>query len=250
MVDLEVYSKNKQKSRQPAADWLPSTPFLMGVSGPSMSGKGVLIQNLLMNPALYHDDKGEPVFDEVHYWTGSAKLDINLDKLKKWTEDVLHQDPDKNPGIHDGFKPEEVREVIERQRKAVRKARRESKRIPQILFVIDDLADDKRTMGCGLIRELMLRGRHSWISTILSTQKMRAIDHACRLQFTAIAQFGVRSLKDYEVVEEEFSMSLGRKNLKAMYDLATSDKFGFLFMNLKDNTFPKFQITTKTASSR
>ena len=104
MVDLEVYSKNnKQKSRQPEADWLPSTPLLMGVSGPSMSGKGVLIQNLLMNPALYHDDKGDPVFDEVHYWTGSAKLDINLDKLKRWTEDVLHMASDKNLAIHDGL---------------------------------------------------------------------------------------------------------------------------------------------------
>ena len=43
IVELEMYSKNKQTSRQPAEDWLPSTPFLMGVSGPSMSGKGVLI---------------------------------------------------------------------------------------------------------------------------------------------------------------------------------------------------------------
>ena len=60
-----------------------------------MSGKGVLIQNLIMNPALYHDEKGDPVFDEIHYWTGSAKLDINLEKLKRWTEDVLHQDPEK-----------------------------------------------------------------------------------------------------------------------------------------------------------
>ena len=229
MVDLEVYSKHTQKSRQPAADWLPSTPFLMGVSGPSMSGKGVLIQNLLMNPALYHTDKGEPVFDEVHYWTGSAKLDINLDKLKRWTEDALHQDIEKNPAIHDGFKPDEVREVIERQRKAVRKARRESKRIPQMLFVVDDLADDARTMKCGLIRELMLRGRHSWISTILSTQKMRAIDHACRLQFTAIAQFSVRSLKDWSVILEEFTAAIPPKTLQAMYDLATADPYGFLF---------------------
>ena len=168
MVELEVYSKKKQKARQPEADWLPSTPLLMG---PSMSGKGVLIQNLIMNPALYHDEKGDPVFDEIHYWTGSAKLDINLEKLKRWTEDVLHQDPEKNPAIHDGFKQDEVRDVIEKQRKAVRKARRESKRLPQVLFIVDDLADDKRTMGCQLIRELMLRGRHSWISTILSTQK-------------------------------------------------------------------------------
>ena len=47
--------------------------------------------------------------------TGSAKLDINLDKLKKWAEDLLHMDPDKNPAMHDVFKQDEVRELIERQ---------------------------------------------------------------------------------------------------------------------------------------
>ena len=130
-----------------------------------------------------------------------------------------------------------MREVIEKQRRAVKKARRESKRIPQMLFVIYDLADDKRTMGCGLIRELMLRGRHSWISIILSTQKMRAIDHACRLQFTAIAQFAVRSLKDWEVIMEEFAASIPPNTLQSMYYLATSDLDGFLFMILKANNF-------------
>ena len=97
-----------------------------------------------------------------------------------------------------------------------------------MLFVVDDLADDKRAMGCALIRELMLRGRHSWISSILSTQKMRAIDHACRLQFTAIAQFAVRPLKDWEVILEEFTASISKQTLQAMYDLATSDPYVFL----------------------
>ena len=41
MVDIEVYSKAKQKSRQPAAEWLPSTPFLMGVSGPSLKAQAL-----------------------------------------------------------------------------------------------------------------------------------------------------------------------------------------------------------------
>ena len=49
--------------------------------------------------------------------------------------------------------------------------------------------------------------------------------------------FQVGSLKDYEVVEEEFTASLGKQLLKEMYSLATSDPYGFLFMNLKDNTF-------------
>ena len=86
MVDIGVYSKPKQKLRQPAAEWLPSTPFRMGVSGPRMCGKGggVLIQNIIVDPALFHTLEGDPVFDEVHYWTGSAKLDQNHDKLRRW----------------------------------------------------------------------------------------------------------------------------------------------------------------------
>ena len=84
MVDIEVYTKKKDKLRQPAAEWLPSTPFLMGVSGPSMSGKGVYTQNIILNPNLYHDKKGDSVFDEVHIWSGSAKLDQNLEKVKRW----------------------------------------------------------------------------------------------------------------------------------------------------------------------
>ena len=95
MVEIEVYSKKKDKLRQPAAEWLPSTPFLMSVSGPSMSGKGIFIQNIIMRPELYHDEKGDPVWDEIHYWTGSAKLGVSLERFKNWTEDVLKQDPEK-----------------------------------------------------------------------------------------------------------------------------------------------------------
>ena len=237
MVDIEVYSKPKQKDtttcrRVAALDTISDGGGLRA----SMAGKGVLIQNLIMNPNLYHDEKGDPVFDEVHYWTGSAKLDTNLEKLRRWTEDVLNQD-EKNPAIHDGFKPAEVREVVERHRKAVRKARRESKRVPQMLFVVDDLADDKRTMGSQLIREHLLRGRHSMISTILSTQKMRAIDHSCRLQFTALAQFAVRSLKDREVIKEEFTAAIGPKVLQWMYDLATGDPIRLFVRGLENNKF-------------
>ena len=93
MVEIVPYPTKKQKLRQPAAEWLPSVPFLMSVSGPSMSGRGVLIQNYIMNPNLYHDKKGDSVFDELHIWTGSAKLDVNLEKVKRWAEDFLKTRP-------------------------------------------------------------------------------------------------------------------------------------------------------------
>ena len=96
MVEIEVYSKSKSKARQPQADWLPKLPCLLACSGPSMSGKGVLIQRIIRNEGLYHTDKGEPAFGEAHVWTGSTREDINLAPFKKWAEDVLHMGPDKS----------------------------------------------------------------------------------------------------------------------------------------------------------
>ena len=75
------------------------------------------------------------------------------------------------------------------------------------------------------------------ISTVLSTQKQHSIDHACRLQYTGLVQFRVRSLKDWEVIKEEFTAAIDPKVLQQMYDLATSDPFGFLFIDLKNNRF-------------
>ena len=63
--------------------------------------------------------------------------------------------PYKHPAMHDGINKAEARDVMERQRRAVWKAQRNSN-IPHMLFVVHDLADDKRTMGCGVIRELIL----------------------------------------------------------------------------------------------
>ena len=130
-----------------------------------------------------------------------------------------------------------MRGIIEKQRKAVRKPRREGKRVPQQCHVCDDLADNKRAMGSGLLRELMMRGRHSWISTILSTQKLRCIDHSCRLQMTCLACFQVRCKRVWDVVLEESSAAIDPKVLQQMYDLATSDPYGFLFINLNNNRF-------------
>ena len=132
-----------------------------------------------------------------------------------------------------------MKAIIEKQRKAVRKARRESKRVPQICMVCDDLADRKQAMGHSLLRELMMRGRHSCISTILSTQKLRCIEHGCRLQATCLGMFKVRCKKDWEVVTDEFSNVVDPKTLEEMYKIATDEPYVFLFINMKDNRFFK-----------
>ena len=44
-------------------------------------------------------------------------------------------------------------------------------------------------------------------------------------------------MKDWEVIKEEFTASVDPKVLQEMYDIATSDPYGFLFFNLKGNRF-------------
>ena len=103
--------------------------------------------------------------------------------------------------------------------------------------MIDDLADDKRAMGCALIRSLLMKGRRCFVSSLLSTQKWRAVDLACRMQFTGIFQFAVRSARGWEAVKEESDNSVDPKVLQEMYDVATSDPYGFLFINLQQHRY-------------
>ena len=49
--------------------------------------------------------------------------------------------------------------------------------------------------------------------------------------------FKVRCLKDWLVVLEEFTAAVDPKVLQKMYDIATSDEYGFLFIDLKNNKF-------------
>lgn len=85
-------------------------------------------------------------------------------------------------------------------------------------------------------------------STILSTQKMRAIDHACRLQFTALAQFAVRSLKDWEVIMEEYTAAIDPKVLQEMYNIATSDPIRLLVHGYEEQqVLQKLQVRAQGA---
>ncbi len=58
-------------------------------------------------------------------------------------------------------------------------------KIFQILIIVDDFADDPSfSRHSKLLHALFTRGRHSMISTIVSTQKYRAISNIIRVNAT------------------------------------------------------------------
>jgi hypothetical protein len=106
-------------------------------------------------------------------------------------------------------------------------------KIFQILIIVDDFADDPTfSRHSKSLHALFTRGRHSMISTIVSTQKYRAISNIIRVNATNLYVFRLRNGGDLESLIEELNALTDKKTLLQLYNLATSEPFSFLFIKL------------------
>ena len=106
-------------------------------------------------------------------------------------------------------------------------------KIFQILIVIDDFADDATfSRHSKLLHSFFTRGRHSMISTIVSTQKYRAISNIIRVNATNLYIFRLRNAGDLEAWIDEVSAVADKKTLLQLYQVATAEAFSFLFIKL------------------
>ena len=91
-VEIKPVKTKAYKWKQPPNDILPRCPFRGITSGPSGTGKGVLVQNMILNPELYRG-----IYEKIYYISASAALDHNLRPICEYAEQVLKQDPDTDP---------------------------------------------------------------------------------------------------------------------------------------------------------
>ena len=110
------------------------------------------------------------------------------------------------------------------------------------MIIIDDFADDPIfTRQSKLLHALYTRGRHNVISTITATQKFNAIHPIIRVNATELYVYRLRNTKDLETFVEEVSAVYDKKTLLALYNAATEEPFGFLYVKLtaqnKDEMF-------------
>ena len=83
---------------------------------------------------------------------------------------------------------------------------------------------------------LFARGRHNYISTVVSTQNFTAIAPIIRGNATFLIVYRLRNSKDLETCLEELSAMLPRKELIEVYQLATKEPYSFLYINLVAKT--------------
>jgi hypothetical protein len=70
------------------------------------------------------------------------------------------------------------------------------------------------------------------ISTIVSTQKYRAISNIIRVNAKTLYVFRLRNAGDLEAWIDEVSAITDKKTLLQLYQMATTEPFSFLFIKL------------------
>ena len=107
-------------------------------------------------------------------------------------------------------------------------------KILQILIIVDDFADDPVfSRHSKLLHALFTRARHSFISTIVSTQKHRAISNIIRVNATNLYVIRLRNGGDLEALIDELNALTDKKTLLQLYNAGTAEPFSFLFIKLK-----------------
>ena len=144
------------------------------------------------------------------------------------------QHTDKEPIYFDHYDPEALNNIIDTQHKITKHLKDSGKKqLFQILIVIDDFADDPTfSRQSKILHSLFTRGRHNFISTLVSTQAYRALHPIIRLNAIDLFIFRLRNFKDIEAVIEDTSAIVDKNTLMDMYKLATSEPFSFSYIKL------------------
>ena len=214
----------------------PRLPFSQIIVGPSGSGKGILLQSMILD--IYRD-----VFARIYVWSPSISVDSNWLPVKKYIQDDLKVDLEKEKCMFDEYIPSELQEVIAKQHKII-EYQKKNDQLHSILMIVDDFADSKAfSRNSPLLNQLYVRGRHNAIIIITSTQKFNALSPIIRVNSRQLFFFRLRNYKEIETMVEELSAVLIKKSTVAdtkniaeakklileVYNIATEEPYSFLF---------------------
>ena len=106
-----------------------------------------------------------------------------------------------------------------------------------------------------MLNTLFVRGRHAFISTIVSTQKLRLVATTLRVNAQFMLVWRLRNRMELQALFEELSAVYPIKTLEDMYQLATEEPFSFWYILLtarrkEDMFFLRFEQKMVPSSNR
>jgi hypothetical protein len=172
-------------------------------------------------------------FERIYIFSPSIDIDHTWKPVKDYIQKEIK--PNSKENIYfDTYEPEELQAIIDKQHRVVDYLKTQGNtKLFQVLIVIDDFADDPAfTRNSKLLHQLYIRGRHQCISTITSTQVYKAISPIVRKNMTHLFIYRLRNYGDLVAIIEELSAVYNPKVLHQLYNTATSEPDGFLYVNL------------------
>ena len=119
------------------------------------------------------------------------------------------------------------------------------KQLYQILILVDDFADSphlhKKT-GDAALDTLFVRGRHFQISTWVSTQKLRLVSNAVRVNAQFFMVWRLRNQLEKDSLLEELTALLPKRDLEAIYEEAVREPYSFLYIYLLNHRDAMFHV--------
>ena len=229
--DIKPISIKQFETKQSKYDQVQKLPVRGILLGPSGAGKGVLLQNMILD--IYRD-----CFERVYIFSPSINVDHTWLPVKSYLDNKISLSEDEPSLYYDTYDPESLQAIIDTQRKIVEHQKtKKSNKLFSILIIVDDFADDPSfSRNSKLLHSLYVRGRHSQISTLVSTQKFAALSPLIRVNACSLYVFRLRNYQDLNTFLDEVSAIVDRKTLLQMYKSATDIDFGFLFVKLNSRS--------------
>jgi hypothetical protein len=228
---------------------VPDPPLRIGFIGSSGSGKGVAMLDLLLRHY-------RGVFARIYLYSPSASIDKGWNALRNYVEQEQGIDQSKEQTFFDEFDSVALKEQVDTQMAVAELAKtRGLKKIPQVLWIFDDFADDERIMhnNHNLIASLAIRSRHYGGNLFVASQKYRALANVIRVNFTAMFIWPSPNAKERKAVVEELAGHHTEKDVEEMLSHVARKPHAFLFANLKaanpDDMFMD-SLTTKIRVTR
>ena len=221
---IDVKEFTSKQSKYEVVGRLPIRDILLAPSG---GGKGVLMSNMILD--IYRG-----CFDRIFIFSPSIDVDKTWGPVKDYIEKSQKVDPKKEQIYFDHYDAEALEKIVSNQHKLAEHMKTKGyTKIFQILIIVDDFADDPSfSRHSKLLHALFTRGRHSFISTIVSTQKYRAISNIIRVNATNLYVFRLRNGGDLEALLDELCALTDKKTILQLYNMATAEPYSFLFIKL------------------
>jgi hypothetical protein len=182
-------------------------------------------------------------FERIFVFSPSIDIDSAWSPVKEYVRVELGVRDNEKCFFHE-FDHEALEKIVQEQHKLTiaLKEKKGNKKLFNILIIVDDFSDDPAVLhnqGKNVLNSLMCRGRHQNISLWLGAQKLTTMSTVIRTQTQFYCIGRLRSQKELQALLEEISATYPVKTLQRLYDIATQQDHGFLYINLSTSP-PEF----------